>query len=256
MAEPKRLNTRIIHKHATAAVWDRKSSFIPLQAELIVYDKDDEFNYERYKIGDGSTPITDLPFLVNPHTHTFEGNTDKAVATYTPTGSVTVSHTPKGTISKTVKAVTPTTKEAYVLTSEGTAATYVPGSCKFPELVGEVSGGVLTLQCAGGSFTPGKYTAGSGATTTKISYVESVVTVTEAPVFTGTQETLNGTFTGTPTRIEAEYTPSGTISNPVMTTSEAISTVLFNGQPVEKVVYNDTEVEKIVFNDTVLTIET
>ena len=46
MAEPKKVKTRIINKHATAAVWDSKPNFIPLQAELIIYDKDDQYAYE------------------------------------------------------------------------------------------------------------------------------------------------------------------------------------------------------------------
>ena len=63
MAEPRRLNTRIIHKHATAAVWeDTGDRFIPMQAELIVYDKDDEHDYQRFKFGDGSKDVNELPF--------------------------------------------------------------------------------------------------------------------------------------------------------------------------------------------------
>lgn len=63
MAEPRKLNTRIIHKHATAAVWeDTEDRFIPMQAELIVYDKDEEHDYQRFKFGDGTQNVNDLPF--------------------------------------------------------------------------------------------------------------------------------------------------------------------------------------------------
>lgn len=61
MAE-KRLNTRIVHKHETEANW-LLSSLIPLQGELIVYDKDSTHDYERIKIGDGSKNVNALPFV-------------------------------------------------------------------------------------------------------------------------------------------------------------------------------------------------
>lgn len=61
MAE-KRLNTRIIHKHETEANW-LLSSLVPLQGELIVYDIDENYNYERIKIGDGVQNVNALPFV-------------------------------------------------------------------------------------------------------------------------------------------------------------------------------------------------
>lgn len=61
MAE-KRLNTRIVHKHETEANW-LLSSLVPMQGEIIVYDKDENYNYERIKIGDGSTSVNALPFI-------------------------------------------------------------------------------------------------------------------------------------------------------------------------------------------------
>ena len=57
----KRFNTRIIHKHDTEINW-LKSSFVPMKGELIIYDKDSTYNYERFKIGDGSTVVSSLPF--------------------------------------------------------------------------------------------------------------------------------------------------------------------------------------------------
>ena len=62
MAGHKKLSTRIINKHATAAVWN-DTNFIPLQGELIIYDIDDSYNYERFKIGDGKTIVSSLPFV-------------------------------------------------------------------------------------------------------------------------------------------------------------------------------------------------
>lgn len=68
MAGLKKLSTRIINKHATAAVWNTKTNFIPLQAEIIVYDPGYDstdgitYDYSRHKIGDGTHNVTELPF--------------------------------------------------------------------------------------------------------------------------------------------------------------------------------------------------
>lgn len=61
MAE-KNINTRMIQKHDTEANWSKAVNFIPKQGELIVYDKDSIYDYERFKIGDGITNVNDLPF--------------------------------------------------------------------------------------------------------------------------------------------------------------------------------------------------
>ena len=58
----KTLKTRIIHKHDTEAHWNLAENFIPKQGELIVYDIDDTHTYERFKIGDGKTLVSALPF--------------------------------------------------------------------------------------------------------------------------------------------------------------------------------------------------
>ena len=63
MSNEKTLKTRIIHKHETEADWQR-SSFVPKQAELIIYDTDENHSKPRIKIGDGSEKtINDLPFI-------------------------------------------------------------------------------------------------------------------------------------------------------------------------------------------------
>ena len=59
----KMFNTRIIHKHDIEANWNKAVNFIPMQGEIIVYDIDETYNYERIKIGDGTTKINDLPFI-------------------------------------------------------------------------------------------------------------------------------------------------------------------------------------------------
>jgi hypothetical protein len=63
MAEPKRIKTRIVNKHARETVWEATNNFIPLEGELIVYDKDDTVPYPRMKMGDGSHTVQELPFI-------------------------------------------------------------------------------------------------------------------------------------------------------------------------------------------------
>lgn len=62
MAE-KRLIGRTIQKHDLEVNWLKATNFIPLQGEIIIYDKDSNYNYERIKIGDGSTLVSALPFV-------------------------------------------------------------------------------------------------------------------------------------------------------------------------------------------------
>lgn len=61
MAE-RELSSRIIHKHDLAENWEKATNFIPRQGELIVYDRDSNYTYERFKIGDGVTKVNDLSF--------------------------------------------------------------------------------------------------------------------------------------------------------------------------------------------------
>lgn len=61
MAE-KTFNSRIVHKHDTEANWLKATSFTPKQGEIIIYDVDASYSYERIKIGDGTRNVNDLPF--------------------------------------------------------------------------------------------------------------------------------------------------------------------------------------------------
>lgn len=58
----KTIKTRIIHKHAVESDWEKATNFKPLQGEIIVYDIDANYSYQRLKIGDGITLVNDLPF--------------------------------------------------------------------------------------------------------------------------------------------------------------------------------------------------
>jgi hypothetical protein len=59
----KRLNTRIVHKHETEANWILAVNFTPMQGEIIIYDIDENYDYERLKIGDGVKNVNALPFI-------------------------------------------------------------------------------------------------------------------------------------------------------------------------------------------------
>ena len=73
----KTMNTRIQNKHDTELNWTR-STLIPLQGELIIYDCEVDadgntlelpsnrtvpYTHERFKLGDGFTSVNDLPFV-------------------------------------------------------------------------------------------------------------------------------------------------------------------------------------------------
>ena len=57
------IKSRIQQKHDIESNWLKATNFIPKQGEIIVYDKDTTYTYERFKIGDGATKVNDLPFI-------------------------------------------------------------------------------------------------------------------------------------------------------------------------------------------------
>ena len=65
MADNKEFFSRIVHKHDTEANWNNTTNFIPLQGEIIIYDIDANHDYNRVKIGDGTTNVINLPFIVD-----------------------------------------------------------------------------------------------------------------------------------------------------------------------------------------------
>ena len=58
----KEIKCRQIQKHDIQANWDAQKSFVPKQGEIIIYDIDNNYNYQRVKIGDGITTVVNLPF--------------------------------------------------------------------------------------------------------------------------------------------------------------------------------------------------
>ena len=54
-----------VQAHDTEANWNTATNFIPRRGQIIVYDADENYGFERFKIGDGITPVTNLPFSIN-----------------------------------------------------------------------------------------------------------------------------------------------------------------------------------------------
>ena len=57
------LKTRIIQKHDTEANWKLVTNFTPLNGEIIIYDEDENYNYKKIKIGNGTDNVNDLDFI-------------------------------------------------------------------------------------------------------------------------------------------------------------------------------------------------
>lgn len=57
------IKTRIQLKNDTEENWNKATSFIPLKGELIIYLTDEAHPFSRLKVGDGVTPVTELPFV-------------------------------------------------------------------------------------------------------------------------------------------------------------------------------------------------
>lgn len=69
MATEKKINSRIQQKHDVAANWAKATNFIPQKGEIIIYDAEynasgSETQAVRFKIGDGTRTINNLPFAL------------------------------------------------------------------------------------------------------------------------------------------------------------------------------------------------
>ena len=58
-------NVRFVHKGDTEQNWNLATGFIPLDKELIIYKADENTPFPRMKIGDGITPVQNLPWVNN-----------------------------------------------------------------------------------------------------------------------------------------------------------------------------------------------
>ena len=69
MATEKTLKTRVKMKHGKESEWKLATNFTPLIGEIIVYDADNNHTSPRLKIGDGSTKVNNLPFVISALTN-------------------------------------------------------------------------------------------------------------------------------------------------------------------------------------------
>jgi hypothetical protein len=59
------MKARVSQLHKTEAEWNNLPDFIPMKGELIIFEQDTEHQYARIKIGDGNTPLIELPFFID-----------------------------------------------------------------------------------------------------------------------------------------------------------------------------------------------
>lgn len=60
----KEIPGRLILKHDIESNWNRATTFVPKQGEIIIYDVDSNYAWERFKIGDGVTTVGNLSFYL------------------------------------------------------------------------------------------------------------------------------------------------------------------------------------------------
>lgn len=63
MANEKVFQSRIQLKHDTEENWSKATNFILKVGEIIIYDVDENNPIARFKIGDGTSSCTSLPFI-------------------------------------------------------------------------------------------------------------------------------------------------------------------------------------------------
>ena len=56
---------RVSQLHKTEAEWQAYAKWVPEAGELVIYDTDDKIDYARIKVGDGSTPLSELKFFIH-----------------------------------------------------------------------------------------------------------------------------------------------------------------------------------------------
>lgn len=71
------LSARTIQIHDTEANWLKAVSFVPRLGEIVVYDIDANHSAERFKIGDGTTLVNDLPFTIDKSIKDFFNSEDE-----------------------------------------------------------------------------------------------------------------------------------------------------------------------------------
>ena len=100
MATEKKITSRIQQKHDVAANWARATNFIPKKGEIIIYDAEynasgEETQAVRFKIGDGSKTVNNLPFAVIDYSSDIETLEQKVANNSTAIGALQENTVPK-----------------------------------------------------------------------------------------------------------------------------------------------------------------
>ena len=105
MATEKKINSRIQQKHDVAANWAKATNFIPKKGEIIIYDAEynasgEETQAVRFKIGDGTRTINNLPFAVIDYSSDIETLEQKVANNSTAIGKIQGAFETNGTTVK------------------------------------------------------------------------------------------------------------------------------------------------------------
>lgn len=100
MATEKKITSRIQQKHDVAANWAKATNFIPKKGEIIIYDAEynasgEETQSVRFKIGDGSKTVNNLPFAVIDYSSDIETLEQKVANNSTAIGALQENTVPK-----------------------------------------------------------------------------------------------------------------------------------------------------------------
>ena len=100
MATEKKITSRIQQKHDVAANWAKATNFIPKKGEIIIYDAEynasgEETQAVRFKIGDGSKTVNNLPFAAIDYSSDIEALKRKVANNSTAIGALQENTVPK-----------------------------------------------------------------------------------------------------------------------------------------------------------------
>ncbi len=124
MATEKKITSRIQQKHDVAANWAKATNFIPKKGEIIIYDAEynasgEETQAVRFKIGDGSKTVNNLPFAVIDYGSDIETLEQKVANNSTAIGKIQGAFETNGTTVKKATSAGTADKVAHGLTLGG-----------------------------------------------------------------------------------------------------------------------------------------
>ncbi len=97
------VKARIQLKSDTESNWNKALHFIPLRGEIIIYLTDESHPFSRLKVGDGTTPVIDLPFVTNGNSTIAEYHTTEEwnqQRDYIPKAGALIIYSDKSTVTK------------------------------------------------------------------------------------------------------------------------------------------------------------